>query len=126
MSMKLMNPIDVTEAVLTASDIAEPDTLQGEAEWTDAGWLGKSVPDISDGAAITTDGTSYYILGWDNNTLTATIYEYDASFVYQGATVIPPNGPYVSGDKRDICFDGTNFWFINGNRAIEYDNTFGS
>ncbi|AGN34324.1 hypothetical protein VPSG_00005 [Vibrio phage pYD38-B] len=33
MSLKVVDPIEVTEAVLTASDIPEPDTARGEVEW---------------------------------------------------------------------------------------------
>jgi hypothetical protein len=33
MTLKAVDPIDITEAVLTASDIPEPDLLVGESEW---------------------------------------------------------------------------------------------
>lgn len=33
MSLKVVDPINVTDAVLTASDIPEPDTARGEVEW---------------------------------------------------------------------------------------------
>lgn len=33
MTLKVVEPIEVTEAVLAASDIPEPDTAQGEVEW---------------------------------------------------------------------------------------------
>ncbi|CAM0054796.1 hypothetical protein VPHF89G1_0037 [Vibrio phage F89 g1] len=35
MTLKVVNPIDITEAVLTASDILEPDASAGEVEWVD-------------------------------------------------------------------------------------------
>ena len=35
MTLKVVNPIDITEAVLTASDILEPDASVGEVEWVD-------------------------------------------------------------------------------------------
>lgn len=35
MTLKAVDPIDITEAVLTASDIPEPDTASGEVEWED-------------------------------------------------------------------------------------------
>lgn len=33
MTLKVVDPIDITEAVLTASDIPEPDAASGEVEW---------------------------------------------------------------------------------------------
>ncbi|CAL9959634.1 hypothetical protein VPHK46_0054 [Vibrio phage K46] len=35
MTLKVVDPIDITEAVLTASDILEPDASVGEVEWVD-------------------------------------------------------------------------------------------
>lgn len=35
MSLKVVDPIDVTEAIFTDSDIPEPDPAQGEVEWVD-------------------------------------------------------------------------------------------
>jgi photosystem II stability/assembly factor-like uncharacterized protein len=39
MTLKAVDPIDITEAVLTASDIPEPDTASGEVEWEDASFV---------------------------------------------------------------------------------------
>ena len=123
--MKVVKPIEITEAVFTASSVAEPDLTKGEVEWTDAAFIGKSVPEIVNGEALTTDGAGYSVLGWNTSTLVATIYIYDSSFVYQSSLAISSGLPYVSGDKRDVCFDGNNYWFSDGDQISKYNTSWG-
>ncbi|UYE90940.1 hypothetical protein [Vibrio phage vB_VaS_L1] len=46
MSLKVVDPINVTDAVLTASDIPEPDTARGEVEWDGETFFGLDVSSI--------------------------------------------------------------------------------
>jgi hypothetical protein len=121
MTLKVVEPIEVTEAVLAASDIPEPDTAQGEVEWTTDAFIGKLVSEISDGVALTYDGNRYTVVGWNTSTLIATAYIYDSSFSFVTSKAFSSGQPYVSGDKIDVCFDGTNFWFANGDQISMYD-----
>lgn len=46
MSLKVVDPIEVTDAVLTASDIPEPDTARGEVEWDGETFFGLDISSI--------------------------------------------------------------------------------
>lgn len=63
MSLKVVDPIEVTEAVLTASDIPEPDTAQGEVEYDPAKTEGITFTNVTwDISDIARDGSTIYAL----------------------------------------------------------------
>ncbi|AZF88574.1 hypothetical protein [Vibrio phage P23] len=72
MSLKVVDPIEVTDAVLTASDIPEPDTARGEVEYINGAFTGivlsngaiNTIIDVSfDGNIYALDGFDFYSSG---------------------------------------------------------------
>lgn len=79
MSLKVANPIIVTEDYLTSTDIPEPDTAQGEIEWflnasTDLPSVGTTsniVMDSREGNLIIGTGNNLYVSNDNGATITA-------------------------------------------------------
>ncbi len=65
MTLKVVDPIDITEAVLTASDIPEPDASVGEVEWQDPTELDQfgSYSNVQETATGAPNGI-VYSFGW--------------------------------------------------------------
>lgn len=120
--MKVVRPIEITEAVLTASSIPEPDASVGEVEWDSTRSDGKPVSEVSDGVAVASDNLSYSVIGWNTTSLIATAYIYDDSFAYQSSVTFASGSPYISGNRQDVCFDGSKYWFANGDQISRYNS----
>ncbi len=119
--MRVIKPIAITNTEFLSSTIPEPDPSVGEVVWTNAGFIGDSVPEILNAVAVTYDGDRYSVIGWDSSSLIATAYIYDSNFNFVTSKTFTSGQPYVSGDKIDACFDGVNFWFSNGDQISMYD-----
>lgn len=91
MTLKVVDPINITEAVLTASDIPEPDASVGEVEWQDPSVLGRfgNLPDVQYTVVLGSDGFLYSfgragaVVKIDPDTSTMTTFEsYNVGRVY--------------------------------------------
>ncbi|AUS02120.1 WD40/YVTN repeat-like-containing domain protein [Vibrio phage 2.095.A._10N.286.46.E10] len=94
MTLKVVDPINITEAVLTASDIPEPDASVGEVEWQDPTILGRfgNLPDVQYAVALGSDGFLYSfgragaVVKIDPDTSTMTTFgSYNVGRVYAAA-----------------------------------------
>lgn len=108
MTLRVVNPIDVTEAVLTASDIPEPDASVGEVEWRDPSVLGRfgTYANVREAIVAAADGF-LYAFGWggvtkinaaDNTTLEFGSY---SGRIYSAVMALDEN-IYAVGNSGDV------------------------
>lgn len=109
MTLKVVEPIEVTEAVLAASDIPEPDTSQGEVEWE----------------ADRFEGYLFDVKSSPQNTymIDAAIYQ-NYIYVVEGFGRNEPGlgGGYVHRYNLDGSYSGLSFTTSNFTTGIEVDN----
>ena len=108
MTLKVVDPINITEAVLTASDIPEPDASVGEVEWQDPSVLGRfgTYANVRETIVAAADGF-LYAFGWggvtkinptDNTTSEFGTY---SGRIYSAAMALDEN-IYAVGNSGDV------------------------
>ena len=107
MTLKVVEPIEVTEAVLAASDITEPDTARGEVEWVANRFSGQILTDKQYPNQGFLHGAYYnntlYVLENNDGTIgaQAVMHKYDSSGSHIGQFDI-------NDDIFSFCIDEDN------------------
>ena len=118
MSLKMINPFDINDSIMTSS-IAEPDLTQGEEEWVDVNGTSIDLDSLSDyftaaynsysSAYINSGGDIYYaVFVSQNPESTNNIYIYNADGVLYN-TINSIDNPYITADPQCVCsYDAAN------------------
>lgn len=122
MTLKVVEPIEVTEAVLAASDIPEPDTSQGEVEWEANRFRGiGNIPTGSNRGcySVVRNGDGYLVSRSPNSGFgDSFIYGVDENLSYDGTSV-----QFSTGRIVDFVKDGNFFTSTLTGNVGEYSPT---
>lgn len=92
--MKVVRPIEITEAVLTASSIPEPDASVGEIEWQDDRFDGYNVSaNVAETRSIlkSNENDDFFIL----DSSAEVVYRFNSDFVYQSEFSVSAGGSSI-------------------------------